>query len=57
MTPRRKMLEELERLNYSEGKVRRYLRFVERFCAALRQVTRQARSRSMFAATRLACSR
>ena len=32
MTPlRRKMLEELERRNYSEGTTRRYLRFVERF--------------------------
>ena len=28
---RRKMLEELERRNYSEGTTRRYLRFVERF--------------------------
>jgi integrase/recombinase XerD len=28
---RRKMLEELERRNYSEGTARRYLRFVEQF--------------------------
>jgi hypothetical protein len=28
---RRKMLEELERRNYSENTTRRYLRFVERF--------------------------
>ena len=28
---RRKMLEELERRNYSAGTTRRYLRFVERF--------------------------
>ena len=36
---RKMMLEELERRNYSKSTTRRYLRFVERFTPAFREVT------------------